>query len=189
MAGFSISMAKCYLRKTLRNGGTLMKRFGMMLLTLAVLLSLSACSEKEEAFTPDYDSAIGVIFVNNSQPLPEKEKVYADYADHNYSFNLDAACIYSFNASAEEAYAGDQNLTYLTISANLDENTVQQIMNMDSNTYYNMTPQERLNFLTKTIEVTPENKDLYLLRASVYLNDCLRLRDEIENFRIVNYIN
>ena len=124
MAGFSISMAKCYLRKTLRNGGTLMKRFGMMILTLAVLLSLSACSEKEEAFTPDYDSAIGVIFVNNSQPLPEKEKVYADYADHNYSFNLDAACIYYFNASAEEAYAGDQNLTYLTFSANLDENTV-----------------------------------------------------------------
>ena len=101
-----------------------MKRFGMMLLTLAVLLSLSACSEKEEAFTPDYDSAIGVIFVNNSQPLPEKEKVYADYADHNYSFNLDAACIYYFNASAEEAYAGDQNLTYLTFSASLDENTV-----------------------------------------------------------------
>lgn len=66
---------------------------------------------------------------------------------------------------------------------NLDENTVKQIINMDSNTYYNMTPQERLNFLTKTIEVTPENKDLYLLRASVYLNDCLRLRDEIENFR------
>lgn len=68
-------------------------------------------------------------------------------------------------------------------AVNLDENTVKQIMNMDSNTYYNMTPQERLNFLTKTIEVTPENKDLYLLRASVYLNDCLRLRDEIENFR------
>ena len=124
MAGFSISMAKCYLRKTLRNGGTLMKRFGIMILTLAVLLSLSACSEKEEAFTPDYDSAIGVIFVNNSQPLPEKEKVYADYADHSYSFNLDAACIYYFNASAEEAYAGDQNLTYLTFSADLDENTV-----------------------------------------------------------------
>lgn len=50
-----------------------MKRFGMMLLTLAVLLSLSACSEKEEAFTPDYDSAIGVIFVNNSQ-LSQKRK-------------------------------------------------------------------------------------------------------------------
>lgn len=102
-----------------------MKKSAAIIFTLASLFSLSACAASETAeFTPDYESAIGVIFVNSAQELPENEKIYAAYADHNYTFDLDAACIYYFNASAEEAYAGDQNLTELTFGANLDDDTV-----------------------------------------------------------------
>lgn len=101
-----------------------MKKAICLILSLAALLGLSACAASEEArFTPDYESAIGVIFVNDGQVLPENEKVYADYADHNYTFDLDAACLYYFDANAEESYAGDQNFTYLTFSADIDDQT------------------------------------------------------------------
>lgn len=54
---------------------------------------MAACSSSKE-FTPDYESAVGVIFVNAEQELPEKAKIYADFENNSYTFDLDAACVY-----------------------------------------------------------------------------------------------
>ena len=90
----------------------------------ALLVSMTACNSSQDNFTPDYESAIGAIFINNKQELPENTKVYADFADNSYSFDLDAACVYYFSASADVAYAGDQNFTSMTFGANLDNDSV-----------------------------------------------------------------
>lgn len=90
---------------------------------LSLLLCMTACSAEAE-FTPDYESAIGAIFVNDTQALPENTKVYADFADNSYTFDLDAACVYYFSASADVAYAGDQNFVSMTFGADLDDGTV-----------------------------------------------------------------
>ena len=90
----------------------------------ALLVSMTACNSSQDNFTPDYESAIGAIFINNEQELPENTKVYADFADNSYSFDLDAACVYYFSASADVAYAGDQNFTSMTFGANLDNDSV-----------------------------------------------------------------
>ena len=100
-----------------------MKKFLCSILMLMLLFSMAACSSSEN-FTPDYEAAVGVIFVNDEQELPENTKVYADFADNSYTFNLDAACVYYFSASADVAYAGDQNFTSMTFGANLDNDTV-----------------------------------------------------------------
>lgn len=97
----------------------------LCLLMCAVLTAaaLCACSKTEE-FTPDYSAAIGAIFVNDQQELPENTKVYADFSDNTYSFDLDAACVYYFAAAGDVYYAGDQNFTSLSFGANLDDGTV-----------------------------------------------------------------
>lgn len=94
-----------------------------MFFLVLILVSMSACGSPNE-FVPDYESAVGVIFVNCKQELPENTKIYADFENNNYSFNLDAACIYYFDADVDVSYAGEQNLTQLTFSANIDDRTV-----------------------------------------------------------------
>jgi hypothetical protein len=96
-----------------------MNKFFRIFILLAVLVFLSACNSTKE-FVADYQSAIGVIFVNDKQELPASEKVYAHFENNAYSFDLDAACIYYFKASEEVSYAGEQNLTQLTFSSNID---------------------------------------------------------------------
>ena len=60
---------------------------------LAAALGLSACGDApgspDEAAGP---SAVGAIFVAGGEDLPE-EKVYAQFADHQYTFALDAAYV------------------------------------------------------------------------------------------------
>lgn len=90
---------------------------------LPLLLLLSACGSSKD-FTPDYASAVGVIFISSAQELANKDKIYANFSNRTYSFDLDAASVYYFQSGAEEYYAGDQNLTALTFSAAIDENTV-----------------------------------------------------------------
>lgn len=85
--------------------------------------TLCACSKTEE-FTPDYSAAIGAIFVNDQQKLPENAKVYANFSDNTYSFDLDAACVYYFAVAGDVYYAGNQNFTTMTFGADLDEDTV-----------------------------------------------------------------
>ena len=99
------------------------KKLICLALGIVMVSSLSACSSSEN-FTPDYEAAVGVIFVNDEQELPENARVYADFADNSYTFNLDAACVYYFSASADVAYAGDQNFTSMAFGANLDNDTV-----------------------------------------------------------------
>ena len=100
-----------------------MKKFLCSTLIITLLFSMTACSSSEN-FTPDYEAAIGAIFVNDEQELPENTKVYADFKDNSYTFNLDAACVYYFSASEDVAYAGDQNFTSMAFGANLDNDTV-----------------------------------------------------------------
>lgn len=59
------------------------------LLVIAVLLGLSACGASKT--TQISDKAVGAIFVNEMETLPKGEKVYADFENNTYTFNLDAA--------------------------------------------------------------------------------------------------
>lgn len=95
-----------------------------IILLLLVLLMITGCSnEKEEEFIID-DGAAGVILVNDSEELKADTKVYAEFTDEGYVFDLDAAVIYYFEASADTIYAGDQKLVTLTLGANIDDDTV-----------------------------------------------------------------
>lgn len=100
-----------------------MKKFLFAVFMVLLLFSLASCSSSKD-FTPDYESAVGVIFLNAGQELPEQEKIYADFENNTYTFDLDAACVYFFYANAEEAYAGDMNFTSLVFGANLDNGNV-----------------------------------------------------------------
>lgn len=99
------------------------KRLLLLLLCLICLVSLCSCKAKQE-FDPHYERAIGVILLNSRQELAEGDKVYAAFSDHQYLFHLDAAAVYYFDASAEIAYAGDENFAALTFAAHIDEHTV-----------------------------------------------------------------
>lgn len=59
------------------------------LLVIAALLGLSACGASKT--THISDKAVGAIFVNEMETLPKGEKVYADFENNTYTFNLDAA--------------------------------------------------------------------------------------------------
>lgn len=94
-----------------------------VVLTVLLLFCLTSCSSSKK-FTPDYESSVGVILVNARQELPEQEKIYADFENNIYTFDLDAACVYFFYANADEAYAGDMNFTGMSFGANLNNGTV-----------------------------------------------------------------
>lgn len=100
-----------------------MKKYFFAILVILLLFVTTACSSSK-TFTPDYESAIGVIFVNSEQEFPEKSKIYANFENNSYTFDLDAACLYFFYANADEAYAGDMNFTSMTFGADLDNDTV-----------------------------------------------------------------
>lgn len=100
-----------------------MKKCLMAFLTALALLVITSCGAPR-AFTPDYESAVGAIFVNADQALPENERLYAAFEDNSYAFDLDAAWVYFFYASEDVAYAGDMNFTSMTFGAELDEGTV-----------------------------------------------------------------
>lgn len=100
-----------------------MKKYLFTILTVLLLFCLVSCGSSKD-FMPDYESAVGVILVNAEQELPEQEKIYADFENNIYTFDLDAACVYFFYANADEAYAGDMNFTSMAFGANLDNGTV-----------------------------------------------------------------
>lgn len=92
------------------------------LLVITALLVFSSCSAFKT--TQISDTAVGAIFVNEMETLPENIKIYADFCDNNYTFNLDAAWVYYFHYDAETAFAGSQNFTAMTFGANLDSGDV-----------------------------------------------------------------
>ena len=97
------------------------KRISIILIT-ALVLMLSACGASETV--PISDEAVGAIFVNDEESLGEAEKIYAVFEENNYTFNLDAAWVYYFNADKDTAYAGSHNFTAMTFGANLDSGGV-----------------------------------------------------------------
>ena len=98
-----------------------MKR-NLCMLALAGLmtLALAACGGEEPAPQAQAgQEAVGAIFVPGGADLPEG-KVYAQFADREYTFALDAAWVYYFDTvegTEPVAYAGDGNLTQLTSTA------------------------------------------------------------------------
>ncbi len=99
-----------------------MKKAIAAMLTIALLLSISACGTSEKELI--WDKTVGAIFVNDTEVLPEHEKLYASFENNTYSFDLDAAWVYYFNYDAETAYAGSHNFTALTFGASLDDGNV-----------------------------------------------------------------
>lgn len=94
------------------------------LICLAVIcLLLSACGNKN-AFVPDYESAIGIIMINDEQTIPMTEKMHANFKDHQYRYDLDAALVFFFQANEEESYAGSQRLSKLQFAADIDSKRV-----------------------------------------------------------------
>ena len=71
-------------------------------------MGLSACGAFET--TQIYDKAVGAIFVNEMETLPEGEKIYADFENNTYTFNPDAAWVYCFDYDAETAFDGNKTL-------------------------------------------------------------------------------
>lgn len=138
------------------------------LLVIAALLGLSACSASET--TQISDKAVGSIFVNEMETLPEGEKIYADFENNTYTFNLDAAWVYYFSYDAETAFAGSQNFTAMTFGANLDsggvgaEGTAAWLYKEDSsnalNAYYLFRDEDGVYFETAKafdhIQIQPE---------------------------------
>ena len=100
-----------------------MKNAGKGVCRAAVGRVMTAGAAPQDA-APDGTAAVGAIFVNDAQELPENEKVYAAFADNSYAFALDAAYVYFFSAGAEVAYAGDENFVSMTFGADLDGDTV-----------------------------------------------------------------
>lgn len=99
----------------------------MLALAGLMTLALAACGGEEPAPQAQAgQEAVGAIFVPGGADLPEG-KVYAQFADHQYTFALDAAWVYYVDAvegTEPVVYAGDENLTALTFGANIDSGVV-----------------------------------------------------------------
>ncbi len=100
----------------------MIKLTAVALAAILFTVCLTAC-KKQEAAANNQEKAIGVLIVNG-KPTLSSAKVYAEKANNSYSFPLDAACVYFFDADAETSYAGEQNLTSLTFGANIDSDNV-----------------------------------------------------------------
>lgn len=99
-----------------------MKKNALLLVAISILILLTGCGKDE--FVSDHEKAIGIIVVNDRQAIEQEGRIYANFADHQYSFDLDASAVYFFNYDSETSYAGDQNVTGITFGANVDNNTV-----------------------------------------------------------------
>ena len=104
-----------------------MKKPLLLVIALSFLFLASGCGQK--GFNPDRTKPVGMILVNgevktDSEPEPG-QMVYAEFTDEQYRFPLDAAMAYYFDYDEETAYAGDQNCTSLTFTANADTKQVE----------------------------------------------------------------
>ena len=104
-----------------------MKKLLLLISILSFLFLATSCGKAP--FAPDRTKPVGMILVNgevktDSDPEPG-QMVYAEFADGQYRFPLDAAMVYYFDYDEETAYAGDQNCTSLTFAANADTKQVE----------------------------------------------------------------
>jgi hypothetical protein len=103
-----------------------MKKLLLLITALSFLFLASGCGQK--AFNPDRTKPVGMILVNGDPEPGDTERmpgemIYAEFADDQYRFPLDAAMVYFFDYDEENSYAGDQNCISLTFAA--DANTKQ----------------------------------------------------------------
>lgn len=94
-----------------------MKKLSIVLLAVICML-FTACG-KESAFVPDYESAIGVIIISDSQNLESTEKIYAKFENNQYTYDFDSANVFFFQKNEEESFAGNQNLYKLQFAADV----------------------------------------------------------------------
>ncbi len=95
-----------------------MKKILTILLAALLPLLATGCSGARN------DRPAGVIVVRGEAATRETGKFYANHEDGSYSFPLDAAAVYYFDAGGEQAFAGDQHVTSLRFSVNADTGTV-----------------------------------------------------------------
>ncbi len=96
-----------------------MKYMKMMCAGILMTCTLAGCID-DDFGAPDFTKAVGMIIVNDTQPLTSGEKIYASFSNYQYSFALDAAVVYAFDADKDAAYAGEQALSELTLAAMVD---------------------------------------------------------------------
>ena len=75
------------------------------LLAILYVFGLSACSSEKE-FKPDYESAVGVIVVNDTEEIAASSKNYAAIENNRFTFDLDAAAVYYFDVDEEVLVKG-----------------------------------------------------------------------------------
>lgn len=107
------------MRKKINN----IKPSAALLLMISALILLTSCGKKTSVTPYKIDHAVGIIIVCG-QDQPQGEKVYANFSDHEYTYDLDAAVVYYFDYDSETAYAGGQNVTSLTFGADIDSRSV-----------------------------------------------------------------
>ena len=104
-----------------------MKKPLLLVFAMSFLFLASGCGQK--AFNPDRTRPVGMILVNGEVKTDSGaepgQMVYAEFTDEQYRFPLDAAMAYYFDYDEETAYAGDQNCTSLTFTANADTKQVE----------------------------------------------------------------
>ena len=154
-------------------GGISVKKTALVLAVLLVLLAVSGCSGSKE-----WNRPAGVIVVSGEVDSANGARVSAVKNDDIYTFPLDAAMVYYFDAGDEQSYAGEQNVTSLQYSANVDTQTISAVAeagyipsgNGDRLFVYNLyydagdlffhpSPllSVELNDATEAVTVTPEN--------------------------------
>ena len=100
-------------------GGIPVKKIILVLAAVLLLFCVSGCSG-----TREWNRPAGVIVVSGEVDSANGSRVSAVKNDDIYTFPLDAAMVYYYDAGDEQSYAGDQNVTSLQYSANIDTNTI-----------------------------------------------------------------
>jgi len=93
-----------------------------LLVAISISILLTGCGKNE--FVVNHEKAIGIIVINDRQIIEQNGKNYAKFANHQYSFDLDASAVYFFNYDSETSYAGDQNVIGITFGADVDSKTI-----------------------------------------------------------------
>ena len=99
------------------------KLLAFSLLLVSAVLLMSLCGKKASPTPNKNKQAVGIIIVSDQEQL-QGEKIYADFSNHEYTYDLDAAVIYYFDYDSKTAYAGGQNVTSLTFGADVDSRSV-----------------------------------------------------------------
>ena len=96
-----------------------MKKSMLVLAAVLMLFCLSGCSGSRE-----WNRPAGVIVVSGEVDAGDVSRISAEKNEGIYTFPLDAAMVYYFDAGDEQSFAGEQNVSSLQYSANIDTHTI-----------------------------------------------------------------